>query len=155
MDIRPLRRDELERFVDELWLPLAREMAELNERNALAPDARAVARSGHRDWIDDDDRRTLLAVDGDALVGFVAGKVAPAPPVFDRGPDLHVTDLYVRPEHRRRGLGARLMDAIVDWGRAQGCESTSLSVEAGNDPAVRLYRDLGYEVARYRMTKPA
>lgn len=52
----------------------------------------------------------------------------------------------VRPESRRRGIGARLMarleSALVDL----GCRKINLQVRSGNDAVVAFYRRLGYGV---------
>ena len=49
----------------------------------------------------------------------------------------------VRPEHRGRGIGSCLLDALLDRA-SQRHAAVSLSVSAAN-PAVRLYERLGFE----------
>ena len=51
--------------------------------------------------------------------------------------------MYVRPKGRNRGLGEALIEAIV--AHASGSvEQLKLVVTAGNEPAFRLYRRLGF-----------
>ena len=52
--------------------------------------------------------------------------------------------IAVRPEHRGRGIGTCLLDALFDRA-SQRHGAVSLSVSADN-PAVRLYERLGFEV---------
>ncbi len=54
-------------------------------------------------------------------------------------------DLYVRPEHRRRGLARALLDACVAEARARGCHA--LKLESGHDrqDAHLLYEAYGFE----------
>jgi len=56
-----------------------------------------------------------------------------------------VWGVYVRPDCRRRGLGAVVVRAAVDEGLSwPGVDSIALSVSARSD-ADRLYRRLGFE----------
>jgi len=60
------------------------------------------------------------------------------------------------PALRRRGLAAAVMAALVGWARAAGAERLALQVEAGNVPALALYRKAGFRrVYDYRyLAKP-
>jgi GNAT superfamily N-acetyltransferase len=51
----------------------------------------------------------------------------------------------VVPTHRGRGIGSRLLEALVVSARAQRHEALSLSVEPDN-PARRLYERCGFQV---------
>jgi ribosomal protein S18 acetylase RimI-like enzyme len=63
-------------------------------------------------------------------------------------------DIVTMPAARRRGLGRRLVRALLAWGAAHGAQSAYLQVIGDNLPAQALYRDLGFEVAyRYHYRK--
>ena len=42
------------------------------------------------------------------------------------------------------GIGRRLMEAIVGWGRRQGLHKIYLKVHADNDRAIQLYQSMGF-----------
>lgn len=64
----------------------------------------------------------------------------------DRGPDeIRILDLALLPEARGRGVGTRLLLALVDEGQRAGVV-VRLHVEDGN-PARRLYDRLGFTPA--------
>ena len=52
---------------------------------------------------------------------------------------------------RGRGLGRRVVAALMGWGRARGATGVCLQVRADNAAAVALYRSLGFttELSRY------
>ena len=51
---------------------------------------------------------------------------------------------------RRHGVGLRVVNALHNWGQAQGATDAYLQVVADNAPALRLYRALGFtEAYRY------
>ncbi len=65
------------------------------------------------------------------------------------GEDVPGIGLAVREGFRRRGIGARLLEATVAALRMSGAPAVSLSVELGNHGARRLYVRVGFEpVAR-------
>jgi len=55
-----------------------------------------------------------------------------------------VTDLYVAPEARRRGLARAMIAAAEDHFRALGLSRMQIGVLAGNTDAQTLYRAAGY-----------
>ena len=59
----------------------------------------------------------------------------------------YVRNLVTAPEHRRRGIGRALMEHLRELFTSHGASSWCLNVMPSNTAAVRLYRDLGFELA--------
>lgn len=81
---------------------------------------------------------------GTELVGMVA---------FDREAGrkeqhrAHIRGMVVDPAARGRGIGRDLMGAVMAFAQAQpGLRLVTLSVTAGNRPAIALYERFGFEV---------
>ncbi|MGH3472354.1 MAG: ribosomal protein S18-alanine N-acetyltransferase [Nocardioidaceae bacterium] len=54
-------------------------------------------------------------------------------------------------EHRRKGLGSRLLDIVLDAAVSHRCHKVLLEVAADNAPALRLYARRGFaEIGRRR-----
>ncbi len=66
----------------------------------------------------------------------------------------HIFLLYVRPAHRRQGIGSALMDHAESWARARGNRQIGLQVFQHNQPALQLYAKLGYQPQSLSMVKP-
>ena len=66
-----------------------------------------------------------------------------------RGERGWIGGLGVVAEARRKGLGRTLMGAVHEQARARGMREISLEVIEANEPAFRLYEDLGYEFLRW------
>jgi len=60
------------------------------------------------------------------------------------GRDAFLTDLYLEPELRGRGVGRYVMAAIEEVARAAGAAALHLMVRPENEPAVRLYGRAGF-----------
>jgi ribosomal protein S18 acetylase RimI-like enzyme len=81
---------------------------------------------------------SMMVMDGDAAVG--AGLVA------RRGWTSRLAAMSIVPEARRHGAGAFLVRELLQASRARGERAMVLEVIESNEPAVRLYRTLGFEV---------
>lgn len=75
--------------------------------------------------------------------GSTSGQWASARAAID-GDWLGIHDVYVDPQHRRRGLATQLMAELLDWGAEQGARTVWLHVETDNVPALTLYEGLGF-----------
>ncbi|WP_411964309.1 N-acetyltransferase family protein [Haloferax sp. YSMS24] len=156
MRIRPITERDVPVLVDDLWLPFAEEMAEIDEYDALAEDVdvRAHAIDYRREQLTDDDVETFVAEEGERLVGYTTVSYSDSPPVFARDAMAKVNDLYVAPDARGEGLGTSLLERAHEWGRERGCRRVSLSVHARNDAAQSCYESMGYETRYVKMDRP-
>lgn len=78
---------------------------------------------------------------GDGIAGFVVAH--PIRRKYGR-----ILTLDVLPEARRYGLGSMLMTACEERLRSLGCAAVYLETAVDNQPALRLYRKLGYQILR-------
>lgn len=58
-------------------------------------------------------------------------------------PGIYLEDLYVRPEARARGVGARLLAHLARLAVERGCGRLEWSVLDWNEPAIRFYEARG------------
>ncbi|MBD3689954.1 ribosomal protein S18-alanine N-acetyltransferase [Nanchangia anserum] len=78
----------------------------------------------------------LIAREGEACIGAI---------IMTRGGDqADVATLGVSASHRRRGLGAALLDAAIDEAETRGIREIFLEVRASNEAAQALYRSRGF-----------
>lgn len=92
-------------------------------------------------WADEpgNDRVMFVADDGGAWVGMAGCSVR-----GDGSGTLDATGMWVAPHARGRGLGERLIEAIVEWGLARGAERMEFAVTETNEVAIALYQRLGF-----------
>lgn len=53
-------------------------------------------------------------------------------------------DIVVDRDARRRGFGRRLVSQLMTWGKQHGAHTAYLQVVRNNDPALKLYAQLGF-----------
>ena len=132
--IRPARSDDS--------ATIANLVHELAVYEKLEQFARATA---------DDFRRHLFGPRpyAEAILAEVNGEpvgMALAFPTFStfRGqPGLYLEDIYVRPEHRGRGIGKALLASMARLATERGFGRLEWAVLAWNAPAIGFYRALG------------
>jgi len=59
--------------------------------------------------------------------------------------EAHISTIAVRPDHRRRGLGSRLLSHLIEIARRQAVAKVTLEVREANHIARSLYRKFGFE----------
>ncbi len=64
--------------------------------------------------------------------------------------ELHINNLAVHPDWRRRGVATRLLDVVLAEAAAAGAPRATLEVRRSNDAARRLYERFGFHVAAVR-----
>jgi len=115
-----------------------RAVFEARFRDEVEPYVRGVR--GERFVAEDDAGRFL----GYIILGEVGVVYSPKPVGF-------VLDLWVRPEHRGRGVGTFLLDRAFAWCRLRGHAKLKLEVAAGNPEARALYERRGFAAERFAM----
>lgn len=64
-----------------------------------------------------------------------------------------ITEMYVRPQFRRRGIGRALVEAALDCGRRRGCREFHLLVDPSNEAGQAFYAKLGFRVDSWEMRR--
>jgi GNAT superfamily N-acetyltransferase len=87
----------------------------------------------------DGDACLLLAVDGEQRLGYLLGFRHLT--FYANGPVAWVEEVFVRGQHRGRGVGRALMSAFERWAATRDCALIALATRR----AAPFYRALGYE----------
>lgn len=82
----------------------------------------------------------FAAEDGEELVGFIAAGIE------DTGEEVygHIMNLAVRPEHRNRGIGTKLVKRVERELMAAGASGIQLEVRTTNSAAQQFYLKCNY-----------
>ena len=65
--------------------------------------------------------------------------------VLDEG---DITNVAVRPDRQKEGIGHFLMDSLIRLAEQQGVTTIHLEVRTGNGTAIRLYERMGFTKRR-------
>ena len=70
------------------------------------------------------------------IAGYIVARLAAA--------EMHINNVAVRPEYRSQGIGAALLNHVLDEGRRLKATVAFLEVRAGNSLAQALYKKCGF-----------
>jgi len=108
--------------------------------------SRETASEGVTEWYGEDRiRRELASSRTVLLVAETGGEVAGFAHAVWGSEEGTVLRLYVDPDHRREGVGGRLLDATVEYLVAEGVDHVKATVLAENEPGNDFYRARGFE----------
>jgi len=97
------------------------------------------------DWV----KRAALWI-SDKSVGYLAMNAGVACGIAsglldsDEATRANLFSMWVAPTHRRLGIGRKLVDAVIDWARAQSARALLLLVTSNNQGAIKFYQQLGF-----------
>ena len=60
------------------------------------------------------------------------------------GPIAWLEELYVRPDHRHRGIGAALVTSVLERAQKTRIVAVELEIDAGHNRVISLYQRLGF-----------
>jgi len=99
------------------------------------------------------DNLVLVAERDGAIAGYVFGAKEDADFIMLRGPAGVVYDLLVDPDHRRQGVGAALMTAMLDALAKLGAPRALLYTAAKNEGAQAMFDRVGFRRTMVEMTR--
>jgi ribosomal-protein-alanine N-acetyltransferase len=82
-------------------------------------------------------RATVMRA-GREVVGYLC--------LWEIGHEIHITNLAVRPDWRRRGVARALLTAMLEDARRRGVELAFLEVRPTNTEALALYESFGFRI---------
>lgn len=149
--------DSISAFEQALFLTeqdrFARHTPALAAQLALTDDAFGMMRDYFRRLIYSRYGLLLVAREKDTPVGFLAAYLKKNIPIFSAGWLCEITDIYVLPEYRGRGIGTHLVKEVAGWSRERGAAALTLRVLPSNAGAVEFYRKCGFSTFFIDMRK--
>lgn len=125
---------------DAIW-PIFREIVAAGETYAYPPGLSSAA--ARRLWVEPPPNATFVATEGERLLG--TARSGPNRP--GRGAHVATASFMVDPDARGGGVGRALGERVLDWARAEGYAAMQFNaVVETNEPAVALWRSLGFEI---------
>jgi ribosomal protein S18 acetylase RimI-like enzyme len=134
---------------------LVQEHHDFDERRFIAATAGTPDHYGAflATQLTDSDVVLLVAEHEGAVIGYAYGAIEGYDYMALRGPAAVLHDLIVAPEHRGRGVGRALLDAMVGALTTHGAPRLVLSTAERNAAAQRFFERMGFRRTMVEMTR--
>lgn len=127
-----------------LWQAMMAEHARLDPRLDMHPEAATWMAAQLGTWIADPTRFVLVAEEaGRMVVGYVAARLV-TPRASGEGGEAEVTECFVAPARRRRGIARRLVSRVLDVLDERRIARVRLQAAVGNPAALAFWGSLGF-----------
>lgn len=84
------------------------------------------------------------------FVADVNGEIAGYIGSYKAGTSMDITNVAVFENHRRKGIAASLVKAVINNAKEKKCEMVNLEVRESNEKAIRLYEKEGFKTIGIR-----
>lgn len=101
------------------------------------------------------DTEVLVAVCADEIIGSGYSSIRKAKDYLKHKQYAYIGFMYVKPEHRGKGVSRQILDALEKWSIDQGITEIRLEVYKENLAAVRAYEKFGFNANLLEMRKEA
>lgn len=85
------------------------------------------------------------------LVGCGYARIENARPFVQHAQHGYLGFMYVKPEHRGKGINQRVIERLKSWCAGQGVSELRLEVYYLNEPAIRAYEKIGFTKHMFEM----
>lgn len=145
--IRPARKEDIDQISD-LVLRLKKLNEEFDPLYTVRQEAPEVVRKYMSDSLEKEDVIVLVAESSGRVVGVIRAEIRSR--VFYEPLIAGViTDLYVLPSYRRRGVGEALISSLTKILKSRGIRLVSAEFPPMNKIAVEFYTNLGFKPLLY------
>ena len=79
------------------------------------------------------------------FVAECAGSTAGYVGAYHIGDECDITNVAVSTEHRRKGIGRKLLEEVEKYAMEHSVQSVMLEVRESNTPAIKLYEAMNYK----------
>lgn len=134
-----------------LWARMMREHEKADARIRLAAGALAAYRSYAGYHLTNGHSRVLVAEAGGEVIAFCLMTITRNLPMFLPDRYGYLSDLYVDPAYRRRGIGRRIVAELIDWLAEYRISSVQLQYYSFNETGEAFWRSLGFNPYYTRM----
>ncbi|MBU7019041.1 MAG: GNAT family N-acetyltransferase [Theionarchaea archaeon] len=111
----------------------------------------AVHENAHTDYVphlqevmQKKDAQVLVALDKERVVAYSVSLLFERPPVFEERIYGFISDLAVTSDYRRKGIGGKLLDSMIEWFESKNVKRIELRVVAQNDVGYSFWRKHGF-----------
>jgi len=87
----------------------------------------------------------IIAEHEENVIGYLVGGINEAEEFRDTETIAEAETMYIEPDYRGKGLGSKMFENFLEWGKKQEAERARVEASAGNTGAIEFYRHHEFE----------
>ncbi len=91
----------------------------------------------------------LVALDGNTVIGGITAYELPM--LSSEKPEIFIYDVAIKSEYQRKGIGRKLMAALLALGKEKGVSEIFVAAHTADNHALKFYRSLGGKAEKVNM----
>jgi len=119
----------------------------------LGSNWRELARRYFVEFSKSNDKLVLVAQDRNNIVGFLTAMITTTLPIFVQRKYGSLNDMFVKQEHRGKGIGKKLLKTAIGWFEQKHIRRIELRVDSKNRDAIAFYKTHAFKIRGYTMKK--
>ena len=135
----------------EIWKELMDFHKDIDPRFARSENGHLSFDKHLRDVIGSEDTQVLVALDKSHVVGYSIAEMGKYPPVFERQTYGLISDMAVKSNYRRQGIGEQMLAKIYKWFESRNIDRIELSVAARNQVGYSFWKKHGFQDYMHRL----
>lgn len=141
--VREAETRDLDR-VAALWTSITHHHQSMDPVFQMRPDADDQIKALLLTLYRDPEARIFVYDDEGDVSGLCIVRIDHSPPIMRETGRAEITDLGVREDLRRSGIGTRLVEEALNWVRTSGIERVEIHVAKGNPAGQGFWRARGF-----------
>ena len=130
--------------ITQLWLEMMNFHENKDEKFRIKHDAKDIYRNYAKETIQDLEKGVFVYEFEKEICGYVFVEISYLPPVYEVNKIAIVTEISVKQNMRRNGIGQLLLKSAEFWANSQGVNRVECTVSAKNSVSLSFWKKNGY-----------
>lgn len=130
-------------FVIEMWREMSTEVAAVNPRYKISDNGEFVWGRWAGGVAGSERGCVILAEDGENPVGCILAFIPDEAPIYASRPRGRISDIYVFPEYRKKGIGKELLKQAIDFLKEKNVKAIEVNMPKGVEGLAKLWTGAG------------
>jgi len=142
-----IRKTTMDDFKPVLELKL--ELKEFSRKHSKTMPPTSEVKEHYEKYLREDISRegsaVFVAFEGKKPVAMIVAKIYHLLPIYGTGKRGILSNLFVKEEFRKQGIGKKLSEKAIEWLKSKGAKAATGKIYTTNTPSLELYHSLGFK----------
>ena len=130
--------------IAEVWKESMNFHSDIDVHFAVREDAHTGFVPHLQEVMQKEDAQVLVALDKGCVVAYSISLLFKRPPIFEERIYGFISDLAVKSDYRRKGIGSKMLKKMIEWFKSQDVKRIELRVVAQNDVGYSFWKKHGF-----------